>query len=296
MDLGTPLHSFAFQAIGTHWVIDIYSASENLVFSELHAAIAQRIEEFDAVYSRFRSDSLVARMSARSGEYALPDDAQKLFDIYQRLYTLTQGSFTPLIGNTLEQAGYDPHYSLISTELTRPLSWEKVLQYEFPKLIVIEPAMLDFGAAGKGYLVDIVSDLIQSFGIVHFCVDAGGDMVYKSADRASLTVALEDPGNTSQAIGTIAIHNQALCASSGNRRAWGAYTHIIDPRTLESPKTIAATWVTASTALVADALATCLFLEESTLFTAHFQFEYLILYTDYSIAKSPGFAAELFVA
>ncbi len=296
MELGAPLHAFEFEAIGTHWVIDIYSVSEGTAIGDVYAAIIQRIEEFDVTYSRFRSDSLVARMSTSSGEYILPDDAQKLFDIYQRLYGLTQGSFTPLIGDTLKQAGYDAQYSLISTALTMPLSWHQALQYEFPTLTVTVPTVLDFGAAGKGYLVDIVSTLIESFGISHFCVDAGGDMFYKSPLNYPLPVALENPGDTSQAIGILDIQNQALCASSGNRRAWGSYTHIIDPRTLESPKAIAATWVLASTALVADALATCLFLEEPALFTPDFQFEYLLLYTDYSIAKSPGFAAELFVA
>ena len=38
-----------------------------------------------------------------------------------------------------------------------------------------QAAMLDFGAAGKGYLVDIVGQVLENHGIKNYVIDAGGD-------------------------------------------------------------------------------------------------------------------------
>ncbi len=291
---------YNFEAIGTHWVIDIFDDSllTDISQRKLRADIDKRIEEFDQVYSRFKEDSLVSKISLnenhQGGTYLFPDDARELFDFYKKLYQLTKGRVTPLIGKTLEQAGYDAFYSLQAKELTQPLPWEKVIQLNYPEIIFLQPALLDVGAAGKGYLVDLVVEVIENYKLEYFCVDAGGDMVYKNPDGKFLEVALENPMGTSQAIGVAKILNQSLCSSSGNRRKWEGYNHIINPDTLKSPDHIAGTWVVAKTGLISDGLATGLFFCEPEIFADDFSFEYLIMYTDGSINKSVNFPAELF--
>src|SRR3989338_5226434 len=101
-----------FEAIGTHWNIELFNLSATVQTSVLKEKVLNRINEFDAIYSRFRDDSLVTKMSKAAGTYELPKDALPLLDLYQELYTLTNGLVTPLIGNALEQAGYDAAYSL----------------------------------------------------------------------------------------------------------------------------------------------------------------------------------------
>ena len=286
---------FTFEAIGTHWTLDILDQVSETDLAELLKVIHERIEQFDVTYSRFRNDSLITKMSQTSGVYTLPEDALPLFDLYSKLYGLSAGKFTPLIGNTLEQAGYDANYSLeSSSEVSKPKSWEEVMKLDYPRLEIIEPCMIDLGAAGKGYLVDLVSELIASHGIKNFCVDAGGDIVQRSLAGEVLEVALENPNDTSQAIGVARISNQSLCGSAGNRRKWGEYTHIINPETLKSSENIAAVWVVAKTGLVADGLTTALYFDDPQIFESDFSFEYLIMYTDSSIAKSAGFPADLF--
>lgn len=284
---------FAFEAIGTHWQIDISDALTPEGEARVLSAIRDRIAQFDKDYSRFRDDSLVMEMSRKAGEYRLPDDAQPMFDLYRDLYLVTHGAMTPLIGQVLVDAGYDAAYSLKSKELHPPPAWDDALEYEYPRLTVKRPAILDVGAAGKGYLIDLVAQVIQSFGIRSFCVDAGGDILQKDTNGVPLRIGLEHPEHAEQVIGVASIANQSLCGSAGNRRTWGKYHHIIDPRTLESPREILAVWTVAPTALIADALTTCLFFVEPTLLD-DYVFEYLIVYKDYSIKKSPNFPAELF--
>lgn len=290
---------FVFDAIGTGWVIDIYTPyerwNEKINLEALLEQIKKRIDEFDKNYSRFRGDSLVKKMASNTGVYVLPDDAKLLFDLYYKLYQITEGALTPLIGNVMEQAGYDANYSLVPKVLEKPDSWSEILNYQFPTLTLKKPMLLDVGALGKGYLIDIVSDILRSNNIRHFCVDAGGDMFFENKElEKSFVVGLEDPRDTSLAIGTINLKNNALCGSAGNKRAWGNFHHIINPHTLTSPTNILATWVVAKNTLLADGLASALFFTDPEKLQPYFDFEYVILLSDGSVKTNKSFSGELF--
>ena len=72
---------FAFEAIGTQWEIE----TPEPLGRGLRQRILERVERFDAIYSRFRPDSLVSRIAAASagGRFEFPDDSIALFD-YER--------------------------------------------------------------------------------------------------------------------------------------------------------------------------------------------------------------------
>lgn len=291
-----PVASFDFEAIGTAWHLDIFdyppAGEGSLLLKQIH----ERIAQFDRNYSRFRTDSLVADMARASGTYQLPPDAQPLFDLYQTMYRLTDGLMTPLIGNVMVEAGYDATYSLIPKELHHPPLWEEALEYRFPELLIKKPALLDIGALGKGYLIDIVGTMLSTQGLTSFSIDAGGDILHRDPTQQPLKIGLENPSNTSQIIGVAELRNASICGSAGNRRAWDRFHHIINPRTLESPRHILATWAVATTALLADAIATGLFFVPAEKLRAVFPFEYVIVYADQSVELSPEFPGTLFAS
>lgn len=283
---------FSFEAIGTHWDIDIYEALSAEQEGALLSLIRDRIEQFEAIYSRFRPNSLVSKISQAAGKYTMPNDAAVLLAMYQELYTLTGGLFTPFMGQLLVDAGYDPQYSLKQhTELSAPPQWDEVMTYHHPILGVKKPFLFDFGAAGKGYLIDIVATLITKQGIAAFCIDAGGDILHRNDE--ALRVGLEHPDDTGKVIGVVELKNKSLCGSAGNRRKWQQFHHIINPQELASPKHILAVWVIADSTLLADALATCLFFVPYSILQKY-NFEYLLLRDDYSVERSTGFAAALY--
>lgn len=254
-------HKHSFEAIGTTWVIE----ADTIDLEKIQA----RIAEFDKNYSRFRTDSLVWNMRT-PGTYTLPDDAQPMFDLYQKLYYLTDGKMTPLIGEIMEQAGYDKDYSLVEKNPKPAPLWDDAIEYDFPKLIVKQPILLDVGAIGKGYLIDIVGDLIEG----NYVIDAGGDIKVKGIAQI---IGLENPDDTNQVVHTVEIKDKSIAGSAGNRRKWGRFSHIIDPFKIESPKEVKATWVVADTTLLADALATALFFVRPEELKKHFNFEYYII-------------------
>lgn len=282
-----------FEAIGTHWVIDIWdNLSTDLDL--LKQKIFDRIEIFDKNYSRFRPDSKVSEISKTPGTYQLPSDASYMISLYRDFYDLTDGQMTPLIGRLMEESGYDANYSLKPTKLNSIPSWENAMEYNAPNLITKMPIVLDFGALGKGYLVDIIGRILTENKINNFCIDAGGDILYKTNSDKSLTIGLEHPENKTLVIGAAKILNNSICGSSGNRRNWGKYHHILNPKTLESASNILSTWVISKETILSDGLSTALYFASAKKLQTKFDFEYLILFPDYSIEKSENFPAELY--
>jgi len=283
---------FDFEAIGTTWRIEIYD--ENGAPEGMLSKIQERIGAFDKNYSRFRGDSLVSQMAREGGTYQLPADAEPLFSLYQNFYKLSEGAFTPLVGQLLVEAGYDATYSLQPKQLNKVPTWEEVLDYHFTTVTLKKSALLDFGAAGKGYIIDIIGALLQANNVNCFCINAGGDILYKTQTDEPLKIALEHPGNPKQAIGIATIKNQSICGSAINRRSWKNFNHVMNPKTLKSQENLLATWAIAETSMLADAIATCLFFVPSKKIAQEYNFEYLLVFPDYSIEKSANFPAELF--
>jgi thiamine biosynthesis lipoprotein len=286
--------NYAFEAIGTQWSIateDELSAQKE---QALKKEIADRIELFDKTYSRFRQDSLISKAAQNSGNLTFPADAKQLFALYKSLYQITEGSFTPLVGDVLSDAGYDAKYSLTPRKLRKTKKWEDVFTFQHPMLEMKKTAILDFGAAGKGYLVDIIGGILAKHGINNFCVDGSGDILYRSESDKPLRIGLEHPEDQTKAVGVATLTGGSICGSAGNRRKWGEFTHIIDPHTLRSPKTILAIWVVAETAILADALATCLSFTSAAVLQNYYQFEYAMVKEDHSVEKSRDFPGEFF--
>lgn len=280
---------YQFEAIGTLWSIESTTAFSATV----KTIIQNHIAEFDTTYSRFRDDSLVAKLR-QPGTYMFPADVVELLHFYKLLYQVTDGSVTPLVGETLEHAGYDGAYSLRPKSGTvTPPPWDDVMEWNKTKVEVKRPIVLDVGAAGKGYLVDSIAALLKSNGITDAVIDASGDICHYGTGVER--VGLENPYDESRVIGIAEIKNNSLCASSSNRRKWSDdWHHIVDPKTGKPVQDVIATWVIADSTMVADGLATALFFVPFEVLSK-WQFEAVRLRVDGTIEKTDNFSGELFL-
>lgn len=288
--------NLTFEAIGTQWNIQVHDLMADNVWRKLQAKIRHRILSFDQTYSRFRSDSLVSQMAQSAGTYELPPDGNALLHFYHDLYRITEGKVTPLIGQVMSDAGYDATYSLVAKPMNQPPTWQSVLSYDEHHITMRRSALLDFGAAGKGYLVDIIGKLLDDAGLQNYVIDAGGDILQRSVDETPLEVGLENPFDTTEAIGVAHLSNHSLCASAGSKRAWGDFHHIINPLTLQSPDDVVGTWVLADDTMTADGLATALFFTDARALSEKFSFSYALLAKDGQLSCSPSFPITLFEA
>ena len=283
-----PRHEFS--AIGTSWVI----VTPEALTSADQVAVRERVADFDATYSRFRPDSLVSQVGPGGRTRTFPDDLGPLLNCYRRLYDATGGALTPTIGGALEHLGYDADYSLTarpgSVDIPR---WDDALQVQGTTITTTRAVTLDFGAAGKGYLVDLLVRLLIDRGHVEGSVDGSGDLRQWGPD--ALLVGLENPFDAGQAIGVAQLANRALCGSASNRRRWGSDSHhIVDGHSGEPVRDVIATWAVADTALEADGLATALFVCAPEILAASFEFEFVQVFADGSARFSAHFPGELF--
>lgn len=282
-----------FAALGTQWYLDIAGIPKHTPLSHITDGIKQRLESFEQAYSRFRTDSIVGQITHKAGAYTFPDDVIPMWKLYEKLATISNNRFTPFIGSVVSAAGYDASYSLTTKSLHTPPSWDAVT-VSLPSITAHYPVELDFGAVGKGYAVDLVANQLLAHSVASFLINAGGDIRHYSNKQNTARIGLEHPLNDRQAIGIITLQNQSLCGSASNHRSWGNFHHIIDPLTLSSPKHLLATWVVAENTMLADALATCLFLIEPDELSKYFEFSYIRLFADQSIEYSKTAAIEIF--
>ncbi len=312
------------------------------------------VEEYESVLSRFRADSLVSRMARaeHGGDFEFPSWAGALFAIYDEFYAATHGAFDACIGADLLALGYDnsvkfvPEFTVSESENSGsvsgswskyrrdlPVTWADISRDDgSATLHTNQPVQLDFGAAGKGYFVDLVakiikeelggdfpanSDLPADF---DFLVNAGGDMrACFSEENSRIKVALENPFDTTQAVGVASILSGALCASSSARRRWkvkdancladNAFesnliaTHLINALDGVPSQKLSASWayVPAKTCAFptayADALATALFVSQESDLQKIVQTksaEFAVISPNHALRKTAAFPAHFF--
>lgn len=281
---------FSFDGIGTRWEISTPSPLSGAHRRQLLDTVA----DYDAAWSRFRPDSLIAGAARQPGRYELPAGAAALGPLYETLYRLSGGAMTPLIGGSLEHLGYDAGYSLRPDGPPLPApSWDEVLDWQGTVLTTRAPVVIDVGAAGKGQLADLLSAVLREGGIAEHFIDASGDLL--NAGPAPVDVGLEHPYDPARAIGIVSLGTGALCASAANRRAWGdGLHHVLDGTTGAPVRTVVASWAMAASAMTADALATALFFVDGFRLQQEFDCSWLTVSSDGHAEYSADFEGVLF--
>jgi len=282
-----------FDAIGTTWEI----VTERALPAAVRDEVTGRIDAFDREWSRFRADSAVSALRG-GGAIPAPEDAAAMLDALAALSEATGGAVNPLIGGSLDALGYDAGYSFHDAgPVAAPGDWRERLSWHDGHLALSQPATIDVGALGKGRLVDLVLAALQQAMPGDITVDAGGDLAVRGRPQR---IGLEHPFDPRRVIGVWEVTDAALCASAINRRAWPSATgatlhHVLDARTGQPVRTIAATWAVAPDAMTADAVTTALFFDGGPRLAHEWGVQWVRMTTDGRVEWSPGCGADLFV-
>lgn len=260
-------HTMAFpDALGTGVIIQWTSAGDTVgdepSVETMRRDIAALIDGYESVLSRFRCDSTVAAMRAGGGTFDFPDWAGPLFDLCDVLCAATDGAFDPCVGEDLIRLGYDARYSFTMAPgaggtlgaIHGRSTWRgDVERRGTATLVTTRPVALDFGACGKGYLVDLIAAVLREHAplVGGFVIDAGGDLLVET--EAPIAIGLEDPRDPNDAVGVARVRCGAFCASAPSRRRWTATApgvgtpvavhHLIDAVSGTPVDDVAATWV-----------------------------------------------------
>jgi thiamine biosynthesis lipoprotein len=256
-----------FTAMGSPCELHVYAKDHR----SAHAAIEAGVEEvarLEQKYSRFRDDSLTARINASAGDrrgVRLDAEAAALLDYADTLHAQSDGLFDMTSG--ILRRAWDFRSGRVPSRaelrgLLACVGWRRV-SWKAPWLVLTRPGMqLDFGGYVKEYAVDRVAALWSAAGIRHALVDLGGDLrvVGPHPDGTPWRVGIRNPRDLEHALGVLPMSGGAIASSGdyerfmviGGRR----YSHILDPRTGWPVQGFAGVSVVASHCLLAGSAST----------------------------------------
>jgi thiamine biosynthesis lipoprotein len=171
----------------------------------------------------------------------------------------TGGAFDPTVGGRMAARGFNRHY--LTHDVTHASESEGVsfLDVEIDArdrtILLRRPLTLDLGAVAKGLAIDAAARELQPFR--NFAIDAGGDLYLSGCNPHGRpwTAGIRHPRLRGERVDCLRLSDRAVCTSGDYERG----QHILDPRCGEAASGVASATVVASSAMLADALATAAF-------------------------------------
>ncbi len=258
--------------MGTMFRIEMYAATSAQASRAAEAAFA-RAEELEQIMSDYRADSELTRLSREGAKAPFPV-SNDLYDVLAKsLWTseLSHGAFDVSIGPLVDlwRAARKTARLPDSEAITKAKALVDYRNIELDSArhtVLLKRAgmKLDLGAIGKGYAADQMLAVLQSQGIHHAVVVAGGEVVAgepppgSSGWRVDIDTADADAGSLPC---TLLLPAGAAVSTSGDEHQFlelngHRYSHVINPKSgwpLEGERS---TTVFARDSTTADALAT----------------------------------------
>ncbi len=272
----------------------VFYASDEPVANKASAAAFDRVAQLDQKLSNYRSDSeLMTALSALHRAGPLPSspgnvvtvsaDLGRVLLAAQGWYRRSDGIFDPTVAPLTRlwkraiRRGSLPSAERL-TRARRQVGLDRLCLDETGSTIGLKPSddaafELDLGGIAKGYIADEALATLRRFDIDRALIDAGGDLAVGVAppetDGWRIGFDVERParslvaGSEPLATGRHELQLQRCgVATSGGRFQsveidGKRYSHLVNPLTGESVSQPATVTVIASTAMDADALATC---------------------------------------
>lgn len=235
------LHRFRFRAMGCPCELRLY-ASDAASARELAAACRGEVERLEQKYSRYRDDSVVARLNRAAGDPAgaiVDDETAALLD-YADICHAQSGGLFDVTSGVLRRAwdfrsGRLPEAGAVDALLDR-VGWHRV-RWERPRLVLPAADMeVDLGGYVKEYAADRLAALCRALGARSGLVDLGGDLavVGPHPDGRPWMVGVRDARNPLRAVRSLPVERGGVATSGDYERCMVVdgvrYGHVLDPR------------------------------------------------------------------
>jgi thiamine biosynthesis lipoprotein len=253
--------------MGTPVTITIVHPDADAAREMVDVAFAE-IERLEAILSRHRTDTPVARLNRKG---VLDDAPAELVDVLGRALrysALSAGAFdvtvAPLVQlyhSRFSTTGLPPSDGELATALAlvghdRVRITGQTIRFDVPGMAIT----LD--GIAKGYVVDRTVGALVSAGAERVLVGASGDMASTGSDGEPWRVAIQDPRDINAFLDTLELRGDCIATSGDYMQSFTQdrrFHHIVDPRTGRSPEHTSSVTVLTRTAVDADALSTSAF-------------------------------------
>jgi thiamine biosynthesis lipoprotein len=255
------------------------AVSELALWHEDPAAARRALEQvrfevarLDGIFSLYRDDSEISQLN-RAGFLDNPSrELRDALSAARQFSELSGGAFDVSV-QPLWQL-YAAHFwtgTDISADIdaTARSVAERLVDYRLvdigPRRIALgRPGMgITLNSIGQGLVADRVADMLGEQGFKHVYADLGETrLIGGDPDGGPWRIGLRDPKNQARVGRTLDLEDIGLAVSGGygtSFDATGRYNHIFDPRTGLSADKMAAIAVTAPSAMIANGLATSIY-------------------------------------
>ncbi len=271
-----PYHELTGPSMGTTYSIKVVNLGE-ADEEELRSDVVYVLTASEQLLSTYIDDSELSRFnSARdTGWVTVSRELCTVVELALGLSEMTAGAFDVTVGPVVNLWGFGPGetvaeppddasvaaalesvgYGHLSADCDRP-----ALRKAMPELYI------DLSAFGKGFVVDKVAHVLDTYGMTDYLVEIGGELRMRGVNAVGKpwAIAIETPRLDGRSVQSIADLTDTGMATSGDYRNFfehdGAlYSHTIDPAT-GRPVTHGGASVTviAESTAFADAMATAL--------------------------------------
>jgi FAD:protein FMN transferase len=245
----------------------------------------QEIENLEAQLSLFRPTSEIARVNAQASRTPVCV-SPAVFSLLRHAKTLWEESgrtFDPSIAPLLNCWGFlggkgswPRDEAIAEARATTGMHLVELDPASRTVRFTLPGVMLDLGAIGKGYAIQVAADLLRDLGVNSGLLHGGTSTVYafgKPPESEHWSVAIDAPppepdedspaGSASPSIlATVLLQDQALSVSA----VWGkcfkrngkVYGHVLDPRSGQPVENALMAAVVAASATETDALSTAM--------------------------------------
>jgi thiamine biosynthesis lipoprotein len=230
---------------------------------------ASIFSEAEERFSRFRPDSELSKINARSGALTqISPDMLGLLIRARELHEASGGIFEPAVLPALEAAGYNRSFEEIKAS-DEGATFAPQPRHSFSSLCIEAAAStmqmprgmrIDLGGIAKGYTVDVIAQQLHATGAA--LINAGGDVraIGAGATGGGWLIYVSDPHDESTVLDEVTLRDQAIATSTTAVRRWRRgerpMHHLIDPRTrLPAETGVVSVTVVAGTATEADVFA-----------------------------------------
>jgi FAD:protein FMN transferase len=276
---GRQEHTISGYTMGTTYHIKVV-AKRSVDMAAVQARVDERLEQINQSMSTYRPDSEISRFNALTEAdtpFKVSADFLRVMLGAQEIYRLTGGALDGTVQPLLNLWGFGQQGPLLQIPADETVQAVRE-QVGFDLIEVSVSGWLskkradvsvDLGSIAKGYGVDQVSILLLGMGFKNFLVEIGGDLLAagKRSDGKPWRVGINQPDHLAPVgaiYGVVQLSDLAL-ATSGDYRNFieiegRFYSHIIDPNTgYPVLNNVVSTSVIADNCMLADALATALF-------------------------------------
>ena len=252
-------------ALGAQASITLYHADAAMTQQALSAVTAE-IRRLEQEFSLYRPDSELCRLN-RQGYLDQPSiDMLRLLSEAHAISELTEGAFDisvqPLWEFYRNLSGTKPESAELASVVGK--IGYRAINIQAQRIRLNKPGMaLTLNGIAQGYITDRVAERLQAMGFASVLLDLG-EIRALGAHPGGRTwhIGISDPQDKTRLIEHLALRDQAVASSAGISMRFdptGQYHHLFDPRNGRCRHYHDSVSVIASTATLADSLATAFY-------------------------------------